>query len=454
MIDSHAHLTDKQFKTDLDDVLVRARSEGIRAILCPGTTLADSIEAREISRRHKDCFWAAGVHPHDASAWGVHSALEIDPLIRDAGILGEIGLDYHYLFSPAQAQLNALNAQLDIAEQCGCSIILHCRNAYDELLALLTNRKGLLHRGVVHCFTGTLDQAMDFIRLGYFLSFGGMLTFRNASPITHVASCIPIDSVLLETDSPYLAPVPLRGKRNEPANMNLIYQQFAQLRHCTYEDVLRLNRTNFHRAFGLGTSHPFGSISYQIGDTLYLNLTNRCRNHCRFCIRNRSPFYFGWHLLLDHEPDMDEIIRSIDRCSSFKEICFCGFGEPLFRAEMVLRIAGLLKQRGIPTRITTSGNLPEDQPIPNLTGQLSRVFDQIEISIGNSDPSSYATVCNPDGDAGICWTNVIRFVRECRTYSTWQVVISVVDYSGVNVESCRKIAMDLGVDFRVRSWHG
>lgn len=450
MIDSHAHLTDKQFQPDLDAVLDRARSAGVQRILCPGTTIDNSMSAQKLAQLHPQCHWAAGVHPHDASSWTPESSVVMERLVREAGVMGEIGLDFHYDFSSREDQWRALCDQLAIAERVECPVILHCRNAYDELIEHLAKRSRP-GTGVIHCFTGTPDQADAFVKMGYFLSFGGMLTFRNCKAISDVASAISIDSILLETDSPYLAPIPLRGKRNEPSYMTYVYDELARLHHCSLHDVIRACRTNFHRAFQLGPAYPEGSIAYSVRDTLYLNITNRCLNNCRFCIRNLSSFYYGWHLTLTHEPDVNEILDAIGDSSRYKDICFCGFGEPLLRPDTVIQVAGVLKQMGVSTRITTSGHFPENQSIPDLAAQLSAVFDRIEVSIGASSSESYTAICQPQSDRSDCWSRVIQFLRECRMQPHWDVMASVVDYPGVDVEACRTMAAELGVALHVRS---
>ncbi len=451
MLDSHAHLTDPRFQHDLDSVIRHAWDNNIRLIVLPGTTIEDSESARSICRSHPNCYWAAGVHPHNASSWNSTSSRVIERLVLESGVMGEVGLDFHYDFSPKTDQLIALNAQLQIAEDVGCPIIFHCRNAYDDLLKLLKYRSNLTYRGVIHCFTGTYRQALDFVRLGYFISFGGMLTFKKMHDLRSVASQLPVDTLLLETDSPYLAPEPLRGKRNEPGFIPYIYDSMAELRHCTRDDLVRVNRTNLNRAFGLGNPAPRGTICYRIRDTLYLNITNRCLNRCRFCIRNQSEYYFGWHLVLDHEPSIAEILAEIDVHSGYREVCFCGFGEPLLRAEIVLRTARELKRRGISVRINTSANVDSDN-IQTLCEQLAAVVDHIEVSLGDHDLQSFREICNPVNDAGRAREQALEFIRNCLRFPGMKMTLSAVAAEGVDIEACRNLAVHLGAPFRVRQY--
>ena len=266
-----------------------------------------------------------------------------------------------------------------------------------------------------------------------------------------VASRLPIDTLLLETDSPYLAPEPLRGNRNEPRFISYIYDAMAELRGCTRNDLMRVNRTNLHRAFGLGQPAPRGTVCYRIRDTLYINITNRCLNRCRYCIRNQSEYYFGWHLILDHEPSVPEILADAARHSGYKEVCFCGFGEPLLRAGVVLQIAHELKKDGIFVRINTCANFDSDN-IERLCEQLSAVIDHIDVSIGGHDAQSFREICNPRNDAIRAREEALAFIRTCHRFPRMQMTVSAVDAEGVDIESCRNLALHLGTPFRIRRY--
>jgi TatD DNase family protein len=223
MVDSHCHLADDAFRPDLDEVIARAQAAGLSSALC--ILSADEPEevarAGEVAEQWPALRFAAGVHPHRAGAYAGRpqeaARMAIDAVRqRSAVALGEIGLDYHYDFAPRDVQREVFAAQLEAAVTAGLPVIIHTREASDDTFALL-RAAGPQVRAVMHCFSGSLDDARRALDLGFVISFAGIVTFPKAVDLREIAKFVPEDRILVETDAPFLAPVPYRGKRNEPA---------------------------------------------------------------------------------------------------------------------------------------------------------------------------------------------------------------------------------------------
>ncbi len=219
MIDTHCHVHDRKFDGDRDEVVARARSAGVRAMLTIGEDLADSALAIDTAERYGLAV-AAGIHPHEAKNAPADVAAGLLPLLSRARVaaIGEIGLDYYYDNSPRDAQKRVFRAQLRVARDTGFPVVFHQRDAFADFTAILREEWAPGMCGVVHCFTGTADEAHTCTdEFGLFLGIGGVVTFPNAEPLREAVRSVGIGRIVLETDCPYLAPVPMRGKRNEPA---------------------------------------------------------------------------------------------------------------------------------------------------------------------------------------------------------------------------------------------
>lgn len=245
LIDSHCHLADAVFGDDLRDVVARAEQAGVSAALC----ILSADEADEVTRSAvvSDAWpavrFAAGIHPHRAGHFAGRLA-EVEQVVRDAMAscaavaLGEIGLDYHYDFSPRDVQREVFARQLGLAAETRRPVIIHTREAFDDTAALL-REAGDAVRGVMHCFTGTLDEARQALDLGFYISMSGIVTFPRSGQLREVAAFVPADRLFAETDAPFLAPVPYRGKRNEPAWVVETCRVLAGLRATPIETLSR-----------------------------------------------------------------------------------------------------------------------------------------------------------------------------------------------------------------------
>ena len=257
LVDSHARIDASEFDSDRDDMLARARAAGVEAILAIGgggadpASLATSIPFAE---RQDWIYAAAGVHPHEAQ---LATPAHYDVLSRLAShprflAWGEIGLDYHYDHSPRAVQQRVFIEQLDLARAADLPVILHCRDAWDDCLAALDahwRTSGL--GGIFHCFTGTLDEARRGIEMGFLVSFAGNVTFPKAQNLRDVAAALPLESILIETDSPFLAPQPHRGRRNEPAYVAEVARTLGPVRDLAPAELASAAASNFRRFFGL-----------------------------------------------------------------------------------------------------------------------------------------------------------------------------------------------------------
>ncbi len=241
--DSHCHLDGERFAADLDAVLDRAAAAGVTRMLSIGTGEIDC--AVRLADKYEQVYASVGVHPHDASKLTVQTLDDLRALAANPKVVafGEIGLDYHYDFSPRETQREAFIAQLRLARELNLPITIHTREAWDDTMSVL--RDNWSGEGVMHCFTGDPVQAQEALAMGFHLSYGGVLTFKTAENVRESARITPDDRLLIETDAPYLAPIPYRGKRNEPAMMVETAKKLAEVRGTTVEHIARITTANF-----------------------------------------------------------------------------------------------------------------------------------------------------------------------------------------------------------------
>jgi TatD DNase family protein len=254
LIDSHCHLDHEQFDADREAVIERALAAGVEHMVAIGTGDGPpDLEAGiRIADRYPAFYATVGVHPHDAAKATPETFKHLASLLTHPKVisLGEIGLDYHYDFSPRDVQRAAFIEQMSIAREAARPIVIHTREAWDDTLALLREHwapSGL--GGIMHCFSGGAAEARQALDLGFYLSFGGIVTFPKATELHEVARLAPADRILVETDAPYLAPVPKRGKRNEPAYILETARKLADLRGESLESIATVTSANFRRLF-------------------------------------------------------------------------------------------------------------------------------------------------------------------------------------------------------------
>jgi len=257
LIDSHCHLADEAFLADLPEVAQRAHAAGVTTAVC--ILSADTTEEHErvpaVRAAWPGVMFATAIHPHRAGAYAGRMGQAVDAVREVAAreqspLLGEMGLDYHYDFAPRDVQRDVFAAQVALAVELDLPVAIHTREAFDDTIEILTAAGAGRVRGVMHCFTGTADEARRALDLGFYLSIPGIVTFPKAAALRDVVRGVPLDRVLVETDAPYLAPVPHRGKRNEPAFLGETVRQVAAIHGKTMEAVAEQIRVNVDRLIG------------------------------------------------------------------------------------------------------------------------------------------------------------------------------------------------------------
>lgn len=447
LIDTHCHLEMAQFDADREDVIARAFATGLTHMITIASDLNSNGQVIALSERHPAIYCSVGLHPHDARDYDeAFDARLISLASHDKVVaIGEMGLDYHYDHSPREVQRAVFARQLELARELNLPAVIHSREATQDTLKLIAQSR--ISSGVMHCFSGDIAMARRVLELGLHISIAGPVTFPKSAELKEVAAFVPDDRLLIETDAPYLTPVPYRGKRNEPAHVAHTARHIAELRGITLQDIARITTVNAMRLFGLQSEAQTGdTLSYRIRDSLYLNVTNRCTNVCSFCARYKSDYVKGHNLKLHHEPSASELCEAIDEPKLYKEVVFCGFGEPLMRLEVVKDTARWIKASGGRVRINTNGqaNLVHGRDIlPELAG----LVDEISISLDAQDAETYDRLCRPRHERA--WEAVVEFIRDAPRHIP-SVTATVVNANGVDIEKCREIAKGLGVKFRVR----
>jgi len=252
LVDTHAHLDSHKFKDDRAEIISRALAAGVQAIVTVGVDLKSSRATVALAQEHPGIYAAVGVHPHDASHLGHDELGELARLSEQPQVvaIGEIGLDFYRNLSPPDSQREAFVTQLELAHKVNKPVIIHDRDAHVQVLSILRDKaRGL--RGVLHCFSGDYDMAVQAMEMDFYLSFAGPVTFQNARRLQELVRRLPLERMLVETDCPYLAPHPHRGRRNEPAHVRLVAAKIAELKDLPLEQVAEITTANARRLFGL-----------------------------------------------------------------------------------------------------------------------------------------------------------------------------------------------------------
>jgi TatD DNase family protein len=253
LFDTHAHYDDEKFDPDREEVLASLAAAGVGLVVNPGCDVASSEMAVELAESHDFVYAAVGLHPENCKGLGAGELAEIRALAAHPKVkaIGEIGLDYYWEEDPAERahQREIFRAQLTMAQELDLPVIVHDREAHHDTLEIV--RQFPQVRGVFHCYAGSVEDAKVLVKLGWMLSFNGVITFKNARKAPEVIQAIPMEKLMIETDSPYLAPVPFRGKRNDSRNVHLVAEKIAALKGLTPEEVERITWENGKRFFGI-----------------------------------------------------------------------------------------------------------------------------------------------------------------------------------------------------------
>lgn len=253
IFDSHAHLDDGRFDKDRDQIINNAKKNNIKYIMNPGANLKTSVRAIEISQKYDIVYAAVGVHPHDVKEMDDVTLELLESLAKKPKVMaiGEIGLDFYYDHSPRECQREWFRKQIQLAHRVGLPIIVHDRDANDETLKILKEEKAFQAGVVMHCYSGSEELAKQYIRLGAYISIAGPVTYSNARKIVEVVKAIPLESTFIETDSPYLTPIPNRGKRNEPAYIVQVAEKIAEIKKIDFDEVVLKTTENAKKFFGI-----------------------------------------------------------------------------------------------------------------------------------------------------------------------------------------------------------
>jgi TatD DNase family protein len=458
LFDAHAHLDFDDFRGETDAVLARAHDAGLVGLVNVGAGrgLDGLAAAVALAARHPDVWAAVGVHPHDARLLDDDALDRVRDLARRPRVvaIGEIGLDYHYDHSPRPVQRAAFAAQLRLARELKLPIVVHTREAEDDTIAVLVDEGAAEVGGLLHCFSGGERLARVGLSLGLRISFSGVLTFPRADALRDVARrVVPIEKSLVETDAPFLAPVPFRGKRCEPAFVVHTAAKLAEVHGLSLEDVARITTRSARSVYRL--EDPLEPrLAYPIRDSLYLNITNRCTLACTFCPKRGDWMVKGHYLKLPDEPSGAELrAASAEELShrAFREVVFCGFGESTLRLDLLMTLAREFRAKGLHIRLDTDG-LASLVHGRDVVPELAGVLDEVSVSLNAPDAAAHARIC-PSRFGTRAWPAVVEFLRSAKRH-IGTVTASVVAVPGLDVEACRRLAEDdLGVRFRVREYN-
>lgn len=447
MIDTHCHL-DLLKKEDLEETL---KDEGLECLITVGYDRKTIKNAIRLSEEKDHVFCAIGFHPHEADKvreedfeWLKELATK-HPKVK---ALGEMGLDFYKDYSDRKKQEEVFRRQIAIARELGLPIVVHSRDAEEETIRILREEKAYEVGGVMHCFTGSYEFMKACVDLGFYISYSGIITYPNAQALREVVKKTPTYRLLIETDAPFLAPQPVRGKPNKPPYIRHTAEILAQLiPNSSFEDVERMTSENAKLLFNLINGKK-ETITYVINNKLYINLTNKCNLHCAFCQRERERNFMvkGYWVWVSRDPSVEEIIKEIGNPKKYEEVVFCGYGEPTLRFSALKEIAKWVKEKGGRVRVDTNGLMFTFLPREKLK-ELKGLVDVWSVSLNAPDKETYDRVCRP---AQVnAFEMVIDFIKEALKEG-FEVVATAVDYDGVDMKKTEELARSLGAKFRGR----
>src|SRR3990170_2909687 len=434
--DTHAHLDLEPLCDAEGEVVRRAHEAGVTRIVTIGIGPESSEKAIAIAHRHTGVYASVGLHPHDASACSEPLLARLEELSRCDKVvgIGETGLDFYRDRSPREAQRAAFREQIRLARRRNLPIIVHDRDA---------------HGGIIHCFSGDCEMARRAIGMNFLISIPGAITYKGSGTQAEAVRKIPLEKLLIETDCPFLAPLPYRGKTNEPAYVPLVAKKIGEIKGGAGEDVGRVATLSALRIFRIPAEEEV-RVSYKIRNSLYLNITNRCTNTCTFCAKRDDYYVKGHYLKLPGEPSVEEVVAEVGDPTEVDEIVFCGFGEPFLRLAVVKAIAKTLKGKGAKIRINTDGlaNLVHGR---NVLPELSGLVDALSVSLNAPDAGTYARIC-PNRYGAASFPALLDFLREAPRHIP-SVVATAVALPDLDHDAVRRLAESIeGVTFRLRPY--
>jgi TatD DNase family protein len=453
LIDTHAHLHFPQFDKDREEI-VKECEDKLDAVITVGCDLEDSKKAIKVAESSKNIFASVGIHPHEAKSYGEKDYEKILDLAKSSPkvvALGEMGLDFYRNLSPKEKQYEIFEMQVEAARELNLPIIIHSRNASKETAEFIrTKLKGV--KGVLHCFSGEKELLEAALDEGLFISYAGIVTYPKNNELRETLKYVPSSRLLIETDSPYLSPQPVRGKRNKPTYVAYVAMTIAKELGMSSIDIDRITTINAKRLFDipLNPKEQEEKLVYTVGNRLYINLSSYCPCNCKFCFRGKEDFILGYNLNLKREPIPEEYMYRIKNPKVYDEVVFCGYGEPFERYKALKEIAKWLNRMGATSvRVDTNGLAYLITGNENVLDELEGLIGTFNVSINASNKGEYYKVVNPKFKNS--WESVLKFIKDAKAKG-YKVIISAVKYPGFNEEEFKKFAQDLGVDFRIRNF--
>ncbi len=449
MIDTHCHLD--LLKKDVFEETVKDKY--FEYLITIGYDRKTSQNAINIANSYGHIYCSIGFHPHEADKvvledmeWLKKKAIENNKVKA----IGETGLDFCKNYSDPRKQEEVFIWQINLARELGLPLIIHTRNAWDRIFEILKEEKAHEVGGIMHCFSGDYEHMKRAVDLGFYISYSGIITYKSASNLREVVKKTPTRRLLLETDSPFLSPQPVRGKPNRPIYIKYIAKVMSQLiPNTALEDIERMTSENAKLILNLGYNGSKETITYVINNKLYINLTNKCNLHCIFCQRERNRNFLvkGYWVWVSRDPSVKEILRGIKDPEMYDEIVFCGYGEPTLRFDAIKEISRVLKEKGAKKiRVDTNGLLFTFLPKEKLK-ELKGLVDEFSVSINAPDDETYNKVCMPAQQGA--FKKVTEFIKECLKEG-FKVTATAVNYPGVDMKRTEELVRSLGAKWRAR----
>jgi TatD DNase family protein len=419
MIDSHCHLNLRHFEDDREAALARAATDGVVAFMNIGYDRESLRDTMELVERYPFVFGAAGVHPHDASAFNEDLERDIRQALDHPRIVavGEIGLDFYRDLTPRNVQQDIFRRMIRLARERHKPIVIHCRDAFHEVIETLISEGGT-YRGIFHAFSAGEAEARSVFELGFHVGIGGVVTYRN-SRLSEVVATLPLDRIVTETDSPYLTPHPWRGKRNEPSFVGHVVRAIARARGISPIEVERVTTENYFHAMGI-PAEILPRPVYKIDDTLYIQGVSAQP-------ADLDPFAAG---------DAVEAVLG-------------GLADPLENMEHALSLADRAKERGWRVRLHTPG-LANNAAGRDVTKDLAGRVDEIVVPFFGVTARAHDELAYP-ALAAEGWEIVRDFVR-CSVASGIEATCEFIATPGFQPEPCRELARELGARYDIRMY--
>lgn len=423
-----------------------ARRSGVTRFLVPGITLKTSMAAGTMADTRNGIFAAAGIHPGDCGEDWAEEILEIPGMLVSPFVIavGETGMDLYRDRTARERQRECFAEHIRMAGAFGLPLVVHSRSAEAEVLEVLGGEPSV--PVIMHCYTGPSELALQAADRGFYIGFTGPLTYRANGRLRELAAALPRDRILIETDSPFLSPEPVRGRRNEPAYLVHVAETLSEVLEQELDETARILMRNSMRALRLDDPRRTDLI-YELYGNLYMNMTGLCSNNCRFCIRDRTDGLGGYYLRHSEEPDPERLRALVGFLppGSGRELVFCGYGEPTMRHLLLEELARSAAKKGYRVRLNTNGTCLQ-RLSRGETLRMLEPFHTVSVSLNASSMEEYESICRPSGCGA--WKSLLEFIDLAR--GRLAIRATAVRYPGVDMDAVEKLANDLDLSFRVR----